>query len=152
MPILLGGSGEKKTFALAARFADHLNIICGASELPRKLEALNARCAEVGRDRSTLETSYLAFVFIDENGDRARQLQHNLLLGRGIDLSNASDEERAAATAQQICGAPDEVAEQLKTRVLDAGIDGIIVNLVANGHEPGIVELAGRTLRPLVDA
>ncbi len=152
LPILLGGTGEKKTFALAARFADHLNINCGASELPRKLDALNARCAEVGRDRSTLETSYLAFVFIDENGDRARQLQHDFLLSRGIDLSKASDTERDAATAQHICGAPDEVAEQIKTRVLDAGIDGIILNLPANGHEPGIVELAGRTLRPLVDA
>ncbi len=152
LPILLGGTGEKKTFALAARFADHLNINCGASELPRKLDALDARCAEVGRDRSNLETSYLAFVFIDKNGDRARQLQHNYLLSRGIDLSKSSDAECAATTDRMFCGAPDEVAEQIKTLVLDKGIDGIILNLVANGHEPGIVELAGRTLRPLVDA
>ncbi|MEV0945064.1 LLM class F420-dependent oxidoreductase [Rhodococcus sp. NPDC049939] len=152
LPILLGGAGEKKTFALAARFADHLNINWGASELPRKLEALEARCAEVGRDRSTLETSYLAFVFIDESGDRARKLQHDFLLRVGVDLSEVSDTERAAATDRMFCGAPDEVAEQIKTRVLDKGIDGIILNLIANGHEPGIVELAGRTLRPLVDA
>ena len=33
LPILLGGGGEKKTFGLAARFADHLNIICDPSEL-----------------------------------------------------------------------------------------------------------------------
>jgi hypothetical protein len=39
----------------------------------------------------------------------------------------------------------------LKSEVLDTGIDGIVVNMVANGHEPGVVELAGRTLRPLVD-
>ncbi|PQP22697.1 LLM class F420-dependent oxidoreductase [Rhodococcus opacus] len=152
LPIMLGGGGEKKTFGLAARFADHLNIICNARELPRKLEALDSRCSEIGRDRSTLETSYLAFVIIDEDGDRARQLQHDFLLTQGVDLSTASDEERAAATDRQFCGAPDEVAEQLKTRVLDAGIDGIVLNLVANGHEPGIVELTGRTLRPLVDA
>ncbi|WP_084385711.1 LLM class F420-dependent oxidoreductase [Rhodococcus sp. WMMA185] len=150
LPIMLGGGGEKKTFALAARFADHLNIICAISDLPRKLDALDARCAEVGRDRSTLETSYLAFVFIDENGDRARKLQHDFLLDLGVDLAEASDAERAWATAQQVCGTPDEVAEQLQTRVLDKGIDGIIVNLVANGHQPGIVELAGRTVRPLV--
>ncbi|QHE70225.1 putative oxidoreductase [Rhodococcus sp. WAY2] len=150
LPILLGGSGEKKTFRLAAQYAHHLNIICNAAEIPRKLEALDARCEEVGRDRSTLETSYLAFVIIDESGDRARQLQHEFLLTQGVDLSTASDEERAAATQRQFCGSPDEVAEQIQTRVLDKGIDGIVLNLVVNGHEPGIVELTGRTLRPLV--
>lgn len=150
LPILLGGSGEKKTFRLAAQFAHHLNIICNAAEIPRKLQALDARCEEVGRDRSTLETSYLAFVIIDESGDRARQLQQEFLLTQGVDLSTASDEERAAATQRQFCGSPDEVAEQIQTRVLDKGIDGIVLNLVVNGHEPGIVELTGRTLRPLV--
>ncbi|MEV0945063.1 LLM class F420-dependent oxidoreductase [Rhodococcus sp. NPDC049939] len=152
LPIMLGGTGERKTFALAARFADHLNISCRGGLLPRKLDALEARCAEIGRDRSTLETSFLAYLFIDESGDRARKLQHDFLLNRGVDLSEASDTERAAATSRMFCGAPDEVAEQLQTRVLDQDIDGIIVNLIANGHEPGIVELTGRTLRPLVDA
>lgn len=150
LPVLLGGSGEKKTFALAARFADHLNIICDASELPRKLEALAQRCEEAGRDRTTLETSYLAFVIIDEDGDRARKLQKEYLASTGVDLDAMSAEERAAATDRHFCGTPDEVAAGLKERVLDAGIDGLIVNLVTNGHEPGIVELTGRTLAPLV--
>ncbi len=72
LPVLIGGGGERKTFALAARYADHLNIICAAGELPGKLAALDERCAEAGRDRTSLETSYLASVIIDENGDRAR--------------------------------------------------------------------------------
>ncbi|XVA03519.1 LLM class F420-dependent oxidoreductase [Prescottella equi] len=150
LPILLGGGGEKKTFGLAARYADHLNIIANAVELPRKLEALAQRCEEAGRDRSTLETSFLAFVMIDEDGDKARAMQREFLLARGIDLSALSVAERAVATDRQFVGSPDEVAEQIKTRVLDTGIDGVIVNLVANGHQPGIVELAGRTLGPLV--
>ena len=150
LPILLGGGGEKKTFGLAARYADHLNINANAVELPRKLEALAQRCEEAGRDRSTLETSFLAFVMIDEDGDKARAMQREFLLARGIDLSALSVAERAVATDRQFVGSPDEVAEQIKTRVLDTGIDGVIVNLVANGHQPGIVELAGRTLGPLV--
>lgn len=150
LPILLGGGGEKKTFGLAARYADHLNIIANAAELPRKLEALAQRCEEAGRDRSTLETSFLAFVMIDEDGDKARAMQREFLLARGIDLSALSVAERAVATDRQFVGSPDEVAEQIKTRVLDTGVDGVIVNLVANGHQPGIVELAGRTLGPLV--
>ncbi|MFM1725753.1 MULTISPECIES: LLM class F420-dependent oxidoreductase [Rhodococcus] len=150
LPIMLGGGGEKKTFGLAARYADHLNVIANAVELPRKLDALAQRCEEAGRDRSTLETSFLAFVMIDEDGDKARAMQREFLLSRGVDLSALSVAERAVATDRQFVGSPDEVAEQIKTRVLDTGIDGVIVNLVANGHQPGIVELAGRTLGPLV--
>jgi F420-dependent oxidoreductase-like protein len=150
LPIMLGGSGEKKTFALAARFAQHLNIICPPAELPRKLDALAERCAEAGRDRSTLETSYLASVMIDEDGDRAREQQRTFLRGMGVDLDSLSPEDRAAATARQFVGDPDDVAADLQTRVLEPGVDGLIVNLVVNGHEPGAVDLAGRTLRKLV--
>ncbi|MFE3001130.1 LLM class F420-dependent oxidoreductase, partial [Nocardia sp. NPDC059246] len=51
---------------------------------------------------------------------------------------------------RQFVGTPDQVAEQIQSRVLDQGIDGIIVNMVTNGHEAGAVELAGRALAPLV--
>ncbi len=151
LPILLGGSGEKKTFGLAARFADHLNIICNASELPRKIDALRERCAEAGRDPQTLETSYLCFVMMDEDGDLVRKQQRDYLGRMGIDLADLSESERAQSPAdRQFVGTPDDVAEQLRTRVLDRGVDGLVVNMVFNGHEPGAVELAGRTFAPLV--
>ncbi|CAM4026415.1 LLM class F420-dependent oxidoreductase [Nocardia ninae] len=151
LPIMLGGAGEKKTFALAARHADHLNIICNASELPRKMAALHQRCAEIGRDPATMEVSYLCFLMVDEDGDQAREQQRDFLRSIDIDLSTLSEEEREQTVAdRQFVGTPDEVAEQLQTRVLDHGVQGIIVNMVTNGHEPGAVELAGRTLAPLV--
>lgn len=150
LPILLGGGGEKKTFGLAARYADHLNIICNPDELPRKMEALAARCDEAGRDRATLETSFLTFVMIDEDGDKARTLQRSFLAERGLDVTTAPEDEVAAATARHFVGSPDDVAQQVQTRILDHGVDGIVINLVTNGNEPGIVDLAGRTLRPLV--
>ncbi|MFJ4656303.1 LLM class F420-dependent oxidoreductase [Nocardia sp. NPDC088792] len=154
LPILLGGGGEKKTFGMAARYADHLNIICNASELPRKLDALHARCDEAGRDPKTLETSFLAFVIVDEDGDRARKAQAEILARQGItDLSALPTAAlRQSIADRQFAGTPDQVAEQIQTRVLDQGIDGIIVNLVTNGHESGAVELAGRALAPLVHA
>ena len=144
VPIMLGGGGERKTFGLAAKYAEHLNIICNASELPRKLDALAARCAEAGRERDSIDTSYLAFVIIDEDGDKARRMQREVVLRTGVDLDTLSPEERAAATDRHFVGTPDQVAEQLRTRVLDVGVDGVLLNLVANGHEPGAVHLAGR--------
>lgn len=153
LPILLGGGGEKKTFGLAARFADHLNIICNAAELPRKLDALRQRCAEADRDPATLETSFLAFVIADEDGDRARKQQAAILARLGIDLSTLTEAERQATVAdRQFAGTPTEVAEQIKARVLDQGIDGIIVNMATNGHEPGVIDQVGAALRPLFPA
>ncbi|NWJ74270.1 LLM class F420-dependent oxidoreductase [Pseudonocardia sp. ICBG1122] len=150
LPVLLGGGGERRTFALAARYAQHLNILCDLGELPRKLDALAQRCAEAGRDRSTLETSYLAFVLVDENGDTARRRQRDLMRGMGVDLDALSPEDRAKVTAGQFVGDPDEVASALQEQVLDLGVDGVVVNMAATGHEPGAIDLAGRTLRRLL--
>ena len=47
-------------------------------------------------------------------------------------------------------GTPDQVAESLQKDVLDHGIGGLVINMVLNGHQPGVVAMAGRTLRPLV--
>lgn len=150
LPVLLGGGGERKTFGLAARFADHLNIICDPDELPRKLDALDRRCAEAGRDRSTLETSALVFGMIDENGDDARAMQRDYLRGIGSDPDSMSDEEFRAATARHFVGTPDDVAADLQRRVLDPGVDGVIINLVLNGHRPGVVTMVGEMLGKLL--
>jgi alkanesulfonate monooxygenase SsuD/methylene tetrahydromethanopterin reductase-like flavin-dependent oxidoreductase (luciferase family) len=134
------------------KLSQHLNIICSPSELPRKIEALDARRAEAGRDRSTLETSFLAFVMIDEDGDRAREQQKAMVRAQGGDPDAMSDEEFPATTERMFVGTPDDVAADLQARVLDQGVDGLVINLPATGHVEGAVELAGRTLRPLVGA
>ena len=59
IPLMIGGSGEKKTIPLAAKHFDHLNIIAGFDELPRKVDVVKERCEEIDRDPATLETSML---------------------------------------------------------------------------------------------
>jgi hypothetical protein len=52
-------------------------------------------------------------------------------------------------------GTVDEVAEQVHEKVLGAGITGITgitINLVRNGHRPGVVSQVGAALTPLVAA
>lgn len=128
IPLMIGGSGEKKTIPLAARHFDHLNVIAGFDELPGKLEVARRSCEEVGRDPATLETSTLTTVLIDENA--------------GLDQIPAEMKQR------MVVGTPDSVADQIKTKVIDAGIDGVIINLPF--YTPGVVEAAGAALRPLV--
>ena len=129
VPILIGGSGEKKTFAIAARSADHLNIIAGLDELPRKMDAVAARCEEAGRDPATLETSVMLTVIIDENLDPAQL-----------------PEQRGQAYGGRQRGT---IADQVREKVLDVGVDGLIVNL-PNGHTPGVITTVAEALRPLL--
>jgi alkanesulfonate monooxygenase SsuD/methylene tetrahydromethanopterin reductase-like flavin-dependent oxidoreductase (luciferase family) len=52
--------------------------------------------------------------------------------------------------SRMFAGSPEEVAAGIKSRILDAGIDGVVVNLIADGHEPGVVTRVGEALAPLV--
>ena len=58
LPILVGGNGERVTWALAARFADELNLDAMApGRLPGALATIARRCEEAGRDPATLRVS-----------------------------------------------------------------------------------------------
>ena len=149
LPIMIGGSGEQKTFRLAAKYADHLNIVgTSPEELPRKLDVLAERCAEIGRDPATLATSTMIRVGVSEDGEQARRWQREQFAKLGVDLDALEPQERAARTAGYFVGTPDEVAEGIKGQILSTGVGGVTVVLLG-GHEPGVVELAGATLAPL---
>jgi F420-dependent oxidoreductase-like protein len=150
LPILIGGSGEKKTFALTARYADHLNIICDPAELPRKLAALDERCAEVGRDRSEVETSFLASAVVGEDPDAAMNDLVTAMQARGMDLSGLDPARRAAMQSRSFAGTPQQIAEGIRSRILDQGVDGVVVNIVGNGHVPGVVSRVGEALQAVV--
>jgi len=59
-PILIGGSGERKTLRMVAQYADACNLfdIQGSQfrdDLTRKLGVLREHCAQVGRDFADIE-------------------------------------------------------------------------------------------------
>ncbi|MFI5937567.1 LLM class F420-dependent oxidoreductase [Actinoplanes sp. NPDC051494] len=134
IPIMLGGSGEQKTFRLAARFADHMNIICPRAELGHKVAVLKQRCEEIGRDPATLPTTWHATVVMAETEAEAGTLVATLPEGR-----------RALAVA----GTPEQVVETLRRDALGQGVDGITLNMIPNGHVPGAVSMAGTALKEL---
>jgi alkanesulfonate monooxygenase len=53
-PILIAGSGKRKTLGLVARYADACNLF-DTPDLPSSLVALRARCDEVGRNYDEIE-------------------------------------------------------------------------------------------------
>ena len=83
IPLMIGGSGEKKTIPLAAKHFDHLNIIAGFDELPRKVAVVKENCEKIDRDPATLETSMLVIAIIGE-GDHRRLHSRGLPAAGGL--------------------------------------------------------------------
>ena len=128
IPLMIGGSGEKKTIPLAVEHFDHLNVIAGFDDLPGKVRVIRERCEDVGRDPATLETSMLVTVIVDEKA--------------------TLDQVPEARRARAAIGTPEAIAEQIKTKVFDAGIGGIIFNMP--DYVPGAVAAVAEALKPLL--
>jgi F420-dependent oxidoreductase-like protein len=78
-PILIAGSGERKTLRLVARHGDMCNLFdlpgTGfADDLKHKLAVLKSHCDDVGRDYGTIEKTVSTFINPDE--DLTRVLDH----------------------------------------------------------------------------
>jgi F420-dependent oxidoreductase-like protein len=86
-PILIGGSGEKKTLRMVAQYADVWNSTASIDELPHKLDVLRRHCDAVGRDFADIRLT--AGLFTDPFGDVDDYLRHvDQLADLGFDLIN----------------------------------------------------------------
>ena len=57
-PIVIGGTGERRTARVVARWADHWNLgFARPEDVPRKLAALAGHCADAGRDPGEIDIS-----------------------------------------------------------------------------------------------
>ncbi|MGW4099496.1 MULTISPECIES: LLM class F420-dependent oxidoreductase [unclassified Mycobacterium] len=131
IPLMIGGSGEKKTIPLAARHFDHLNIIANFDELPRKLDVIRQQCEQIDRDPATLETSMLVIALIGEQFT--------------ADAIPPDFQQRA------VFGSAEQIAEQLKTKLFDTGVDGVILSPVTmGGYVPGGITAVAEVLKPLI--
>ncbi|HET9060841.1 MAG TPA: LLM class F420-dependent oxidoreductase [Acidimicrobiales bacterium] len=76
-PILIGGSGEKKTLRLVARYAQACNIFSFA-DVAHKFDVLRAHCEAEGRDYDEIEKTVLYNFDIGPDGERAGQVVEDL--------------------------------------------------------------------------
>lgn len=149
IPIMIGGSGEKKTLRMVAQYADESNLIAPASDIPRKLEALAEHCERLGRDRSEITVSWQKAACVAPTMEQARSELHEYLGRRGLDLDTLDEDRRESILSRFTMGDPDTVAEQLEAD-LSLGVDGFTINMPANGHIPERVSLLGATVSPLI--
>jgi len=147
-PILVGGTGERKTARLAAQYADDWNCNASFVELPQKLAALDGHLADLGRDRTDITVSCLASIVVGETHAAAAEKLTAMLRSRGVDDPAAIVDDAAVrhqVLPRLLFGDPDEVTAQVHD-LLATGLDGVVVNMPVDGHDPEAVTLAGETL------
>jgi F420-dependent oxidoreductase-like protein len=127
-PILVGGSGEKRTLRIVAKYADEWNAVGQTLEGYRhKNEVLLEHCDAVGRDAGTIRRSMMCGFVIgrDEAGVRAhlgRIAEALPMLGRG----DPADVLEGVKSRGWLVGTPSEVVEQIGQRE-EAGIQRIMM-------------------------
>src|SRR3954452_1845569 len=134
IPILVGGSGERKTLRLVARYADGCNLFGDVDRVRHLLGVLDGHCEAVGRDPSEITRTRMATVLIARTHEEA-QRRLEAWAATGV------PRDRVEAT---FAGDPDTVAERAQT-FKDAGIEGLTFSM-PDVHDLESIDLAGRTL------
>lgn len=66
IPILVGGSGEKKTLRLVAQYADACNLFGDVDTVRHKLGVLHGHCEDVGRNPADIRVTQLSGVLVGD--------------------------------------------------------------------------------------
>jgi F420-dependent oxidoreductase-like protein len=104
-PIVVGGTGQRRTAAVAARFADEYNVPFGTVDQTRDCyAAVAAACAAAGRDgagRAPLVLSVALTVVCGRDDTEVRR--------RAEAIGRSPEQLRSAG----LCGTPAEIAEKI---------------------------------------
>src|SRR4051812_24825387 len=73
VPILIGGSGERKTLRMVAQYADASNIFGDPAQVRHLVGVLEGHCAELGRDPAEIAKTKLATLVIADTHEAAEK-------------------------------------------------------------------------------
>jgi alkanesulfonate monooxygenase SsuD/methylene tetrahydromethanopterin reductase-like flavin-dependent oxidoreductase (luciferase family) len=143
LPIMIGGSGEKKTLRTVAKYADMWNAMGPVDVMRRKVEVLREHCAAVGRDPSEIEfTLGVKFTIRDSKAEAERvkwaAMEHNRTPRSEIEDDDTFWE-----------GSPEELAERLLPYV-ELGFTTVISEQPAPYDIETLERFVGE-VKPLVD-
>ena len=121
LPILIGGSGPKKTLRTVALRADAWNTDGTPDQVRAKLEILAGHCADVGRDIAAIDKTLNTPLVIRDSRAEAERAYAALLEPNGVDDMGGGP---------PILGSPTEVADTLRP-YLGLGFETFIVRMPA---------------------
>lgn len=121
LPILIGGSGRRKTLRTVAELADGWNTAGTLEEVGVALATLEAHAVDVGRDLRTLERTISFPIVIDDDAAVAGQRMDALCAANGVADMGA---------VPHLTGSPAQVAQAIRP-YRDLGFGTIIVRMPA---------------------
>jgi alkanesulfonate monooxygenase SsuD/methylene tetrahydromethanopterin reductase-like flavin-dependent oxidoreductase (luciferase family) len=136
IPILIGGSGEKKTLRMVAQYGDGSNIFGDADRCRHLIGVLNEHCERLGRNPAEITKTRLGSLAVGKTHEEAERV-----LSAWPDRASMPEDRRRMFLN---IGDPDEIGEQVRA-LLDSGLDGLLFSL-PNVEDPEAVALAGETL------
>jgi len=110
LPIMIGGSGERKTLRTVARYADMWNADGSVEFLTHKDEVLRAHCAAVGRDEAEIERTCSFKPLIRDTVEAARRAWREQMEINRTPFVAVEDD------ASFWVGTPDQLAEGMIAR------------------------------------
>jgi alkanesulfonate monooxygenase SsuD/methylene tetrahydromethanopterin reductase-like flavin-dependent oxidoreductase (luciferase family) len=143
LPIMIGGSGEKKTLRTIARYADQWNAFGTADVLAHKDGVLRRHCAEVGRDEQEIERTVGCKIVIRDTTAEARRVWVEQM------AYNRTPQDEWDGRDVAWIGTPVEVAAEIRSRAA-VGFRSVIVEMPAPYDVETIERLMGE-VRPLVE-
>jgi F420-dependent oxidoreductase-like protein len=137
IPILVGGSGERKTLRMVAQYADGCNLFGDPERAQHLLGVLRRHCENVGRDPAEITKTSMMSIAIAETEDGVRAK---------LDAMRAAGlpEQRIAGTT---AGTPEQILERAEA-FRHVGIEGVTLSM-ADVHDLDAVTLVGETLAPM---
>jgi alkanesulfonate monooxygenase SsuD/methylene tetrahydromethanopterin reductase-like flavin-dependent oxidoreductase (luciferase family) len=144
LPIMIGGSGEKKTLRTVAKYADMWNAMGPVELLAHKAEVLREHCAAVGRDPSEIEFTLGVKLTIRDSRAEADRVWAEAMAANRTPLAELEDDDTFWN------GTSEEIADRLRPYV-ELGFRTVISEQPA----PYDVETFERYIgevKPLLDA
>jgi alkanesulfonate monooxygenase len=104
-PILIGGSGERKTLLLVAKYAQACNLFA-SPDLEHKLDVLRRHCDAVGRDYDEIEKTVMGPLDPGSQGENVARLIGSMrqLAGLGISHYHGSVPDAASISPIELLG------------------------------------------------
>jgi len=137
-PILVGGSGERKTLKIVAKHADACNLFGSPETVRKKLDILKEHCKTVGRDYDSILKTKLGAIIIDDNSDMVKNRVRETF--RGI------PEEQIKEFV--IYGTPEDVLRQIEI-LEQVGIQYLIVDLEPSREVEALDTFANKVINKM---
>jgi alkanesulfonate monooxygenase SsuD/methylene tetrahydromethanopterin reductase-like flavin-dependent oxidoreductase (luciferase family) len=107
LPIMIGGSGEKKTLRTVAKYADMWNGMGPLDTMAHKIQVLKGHCADVGRDPSEIEFTLGVKVTIRDSAAEADRVWKAAM------VTNRTPMSRVENDVTFLNGTPEQIAERI---------------------------------------